>query len=211
MAKTSKTILLFVLVVAPTSYAQSGAGTSTTVVSIRRVDFRNFTFPLDPQNAKEYHRNEVRVRNGRFIFRKGSDYGPEGFAVTKVIIGDLTGDGREDAAVVVAIGLIDSGTSQQAPLSFAYIYRLSNGRPALLKTLAPDYFDSDANKYYESFFRDNTFLLYAGVTKIENGLLVIESLAGAGRCCPEYEVTMRFRWDGQRFNLVGRPERKKMQ
>lgn len=177
---------------------------------IRRVDFRNFTYPLDDYKAKNYGTNSVLVRNGRFIFSRDSDYGPDGFEVTKTIYGDLTGDSQEEAAVITAIGLIESGTSQQAPGTYAYIYTMENGRPALLKIYDSESDDSDANKYYRNHYRDNTTLLYGGVTRIESGLLVVESLAGAGRCCSEYEVMMKFRWDGQRFILAGNPQRKRM-
>jgi hypothetical protein len=178
--------------------------------SIRRVDFRNFTYPLDDYLARNYGTNSVRVRKGRFIFNRDSDYGPDGFGVTRIIYGDLTGDGQEEAAVLTAIGFIESGTSQQAPGTYAYIYSMGNGRPVLLKIYDSESDDSDANIAYRNYYQDNTTLLYGGVARIERGLLVIESLVGSGRCCPEYEVTMRFRWDGQRFILAGQLQRRRM-
>lgn len=178
--------------------------------SIRGVDFRNFTYPLDDYLARNYRKNTVRVRNGRFIFSRDSDYGIDGIKVTRIIYGDLTGDGEDEAAVLTAIGFIESGTSQQAPGTYAYIYSMGNGRPVLLKIYNSESDDSDANTAYRNYYRDNSTLLYGGVTRIESGLLVVESLAGAGRCCPEYEVTLRFRWDGQRFILAGQPQRKRM-
>ena len=184
--------------------------TTPTAGSIRHVDFRNFTYPLDGYLARNYRTNGVRVRKGKFIFSRDSDYGPDGFEVTRTIYGDLTGDGQEEAAVLTAVGFIESGTSQQAPGTYAYIYSMDNGRPVLLKIYDCESDDSDANIAYRNYFRDRTTLLYGGVTKIESGLLVVESLAGAGRCCPEYEVTMRFRWDGQRFILAGQPQRRRM-
>lgn len=194
-----------------TSIQMMPASSSVNVAnSLRRVDFRNFTYPLDEYHAKEYKVSSVRVKKGRFIFSRDRDYGPDGLAVTKIIFGDLTGDGQEEAAVITAIGFIDSGTSQQAPGSYAYIYTMENGQPVLLKIFDAVSFDSDAEKYYGDYYRDDTSLFYAGVTNIQSGLLVVESLAGGARCCPEYEVTMKFRWDGQRFILSGNPQRKKM-
>lgn len=203
------TSLWLVLFIPSISYSQRRSGPSRNPNvgnSIRRVDFRNFTYPLDDYNARNYRTNNVRVRNGRFIFNRKSDYGPDGFEVTKIIYGDLTGDGQEEAAVSTAVGFIDSGTASASPATYAYIYTMENGRPVLLKVF--DAVDSVAAKYYQNHYRDNTFLLWGGVTKIERGVLVVESQSGSGRCCPEYEVTMRFRWDGQRFVLAGQPQRK---
>ena len=208
-----RTVMLILISFIPvTGYGQRRGrtpGGSLSITSpIRRIDFRNFTYPLPD---RLYGKNSVSVRKGRFIFSRDPNYGPDGFEVTRIIYGDLTGDGGEEAAVVTAIGFIGGGvSSQQAPGTYAYIYALVGGRPVLLTVFDSEYIDSDAQGYYRGYYRDNTMLLYGGVTKIENGLLLIESLAGGGRCCPDYEVKMRFRWDGQRFILAGKPERRRM-
>jgi hypothetical protein len=179
--------------------------------SIRQIDFRNFTFPLDNYNVNQYGRGRVEVKDGRFVFSDGGSYGPNAFEVKKVIYGDLTGDGREEAAVLAAIGYVESESMQNAPNSYAYIYTHERGRTRLLTIHHAEYVDSDTQKFYRRAVRDDTALYYAAATQIENGLLVVEGVAAEARCCPLYTVRMKLRWNGRRFILAGKPERKRIQ
>ena len=42
-----------------------------------------------------------------------------------------------------------------------------------------------------------------------SGILQIAMAAEGPRCCPEYDATFQYKWNGNRFVLMGKPQRKK--
>lgn len=203
-------ILMLALLVPFTGFSQRRGGPARPVPnvagSIRTVDFRNFTYPLDGDRAQGYGRSSARVRNGKFIFSR--KFGLEGFEVMKVAYGDLTGDGQEEAVVRVDDGNIEIGGSQN--VTYTYIFSMADGRPLLLNMYCAYCNDSTAQTAYQNYYHDDTTLLYGDTATIESGLLVVETIAGPAICCPMHDVTMRFHWDGERFVLEGQPQRKKV-
>jgi hypothetical protein len=109
-------------------YAQSG---------IRQVDFKNFTYPLsgpllghsamswlgDPRNGYS-KRSPIRLLHGVDEMR-GED--GSGFTFDSVQYADVTGDGKEDAIVVLTY---HTGGTQTT--NYVYIYSLETGKPKLL-------------------------------------------------------------------------------
>src|SRR2546423_221550 len=79
---------------------------SSPVSSIRDIDFKNFTYPKLP-TGKCTHMSSVRVRDGKYGSVKNFSprVVPRGgcweVTVYQVNYGDVTGDGREDAIVVL--------------------------------------------------------------------------------------------------------------
>lgn len=215
MTKLRRITALSVLVIICVSAAgqkrrSSRSKNPTNNNPIRQVDFRNFTYPLDQMYADLYQRKTARLKNGKLVISRDAE-GTEGVAIRKIIYGDLTGDSAEEAIVILMLGSIDGAeSSQQAPGTYAYIYTMVNGNPSLLTIFDAEPEESDAQKYYRDHYGDNTMLFYPGITKVVDGLLVLESLAGRGRGSPGYQVTMMFRWDGQRFVLEGKPQRRRI-
>jgi hypothetical protein len=81
----SALVLFFMALSVPPSHAASG---------IRSVDFLNFTY--QPALCKEWLGKSVRVRNGQWNGKEAY------YGVNKVIYGDLTGDGDEDAVIDIS-------------------------------------------------------------------------------------------------------------
>jgi hypothetical protein len=156
------------------------AASTTTTRSIRSIDFANFTYP------------------GQYIFTKG----PKSFTLEQgrfaqdetqirlayVDFGDVTGDGVEDAFIVLAPVLTGSAT----PLVI-YIYSLKVNRPELLWAF------STGDRADEGLRR-----VYA-----DNGRLIVERFSpinSNGACCPTQFTRTRYLWDGAKFKQSVTPE-----
>jgi hypothetical protein len=156
---------------------------------IRRVDFRNFTYPAACA-AENGQAGGIRVRNGEYTRAQSDD--PLYFSVASVSFGDLTGDGRDEAAVAT-----DCNTGGTGQFSEGLVFSMRDGRPALIERLEVG---------------DRAYGGIAGL-KIEGGQLVVERYGtdeGGPYCCPRYIDTMRLRWDGGRFTQAGGVVRRKL-
>lgn len=188
--------------VAQTRNKQPGATPgSATVTDIRKVDFLNFSYPsslCSQEFGKMGMGKTVRVREGEFknkrvYFAVGAD---------KVIYGDVTGDGREEAIVPVDCGAITANFSRAE----IYIYTLNEGRPTLVAEIS----DKDMERDYHGYYPKAE--TYWGLTgdgfKIKNGNLEIEVLADGSHAAPQYIVTLQYHLSGQSFRLGGKPQRR---
>jgi hypothetical protein len=176
--------------------------------SIRQVDFKNFTYPLSGPllghgelkwlgNPKDGYaqKKPIHLVNGNDLTKSssfvmdGHEYIQwEGFTLQSVEYADVTGDGKEDAIVVL---LYRTGGTQNT--HYVYIYSFDAGKPKLLA-------------YCHTGSRAD-FGLY-GVYG-EHGNLVFELLdprKSEGDCCSSGFVRTQYRWDGSRFEAVGVPE-----
>src|SRR5437868_4260007 len=141
--------LMLILPCATSGVAQSGSkpkgstSGSDPITDIRKVDFLNFTYPSS-LCSQEYGRKGigkiVGVRKGEF--KNKSVY----FAVAdnKILYGDVTGDGREEAIVPVDCGAITANFSR----SEIYIYTIKDGRPTLLAALSDKTLEQDYRRAY---------------------------------------------------------------
>ena len=174
---------------------------SATVTDIRKVDFLNFTYHSS-LCSQEYGRKgigkAVRVRNGEF--KNKNVY----FAVAdnKIIYGDVTGDGRDDAIVPISCG----ATAANFSLSEVYIYTIKDGRTTLLAKIS----DKDMERDYRRNYPDAES--YWGVNenglKVKNGNLEIEVLADGPHASPQYIVTLEYGLSGKTLGLIGKPQRR---
>ncbi len=146
--------------------------------SLRQVDFKDFTYPLsgstlghdrlvwlDPSSGRH-----IRLVNG-----KDRPYRP-GFTVDSVSFADVTGEGIENAIVVLHF---DTGGTQQT--DYVYIYAPPAEKPKLLT-----YF------YTGDRARSGLYKVYG-----EGGKLIVELLDPAkseGDCCSIGYVRRRFMW-----------------
>jgi hypothetical protein len=181
------------------------AGIASAQSTIRQIDFKNFTYPLrgpllghsamswlgDPRNGYS-RRNPIRLINGEDLTRDssfvmdGKEYVQySGFTFQSVSYSELTGDGKEDAIVVLTY---HTGGTQTT--NYIYIYSLDEfGKPKLL-----DY----------CFTGDRA---YSGLYKVygENGELVVDLLdpsKSSRDCCSAGFIETRYQWDGRRFLRV---------
>jgi len=176
--------------------------------SIRQVDFRNFTYPLSGPllghgelkwlgNPKDGYskRKPIHLVKGDDLTKvssvsvDGKEYPQfEGFTLQSVEFADLTGNGTEDAIVVL---LYRTGGTQNT--HYVYVYSLADGNPRLMA-------------YCHTGSRSDF-----GLYKVygEQGKLVFELLdprKGEGDCCSSGFVRARYIWRNGRFEPFGKQE-----
>ena len=176
--------------------------------SIRQVDFKNFTYPLSGPllghselkwlgNPKDGYskRKPIHLVNGDDLKKDssfvmdGHEYAQdEGFKLQSVEYADVTGEGQENAIVVLRY--LTGGTETT---HYVYIYSFADGKPKLLG-------------YCHTGDR-----AYSGLYKVygERGKLVIELLdpkRAMGDCCSSRFVRTRYEWRGDRFEAFGLSE-----
>ena len=189
------------------------SGSADTQKSIREVDFKNFTYPLsgillghdrlqwlDMSTATHSDGKPIHLVNGddltksSSIVMDGREYTQwEGFTLQSVEFADVTGDGQEEAIVVLHYR---TGGTQQT--DYAYIYSFAAGRPKLLA-------------YFHSGSRADS-----GLYKVygESGQLVVELFdpeKRSGACCSSGFVRTRYKWHDGRFEVFGDRERVTLQ
>jgi len=117
----------------------------------------------------------------------------EGFTLQSVNFADLTGDGQEEAIVVLHYR---TGGTQQT--DYVYIYSFAAGKPKLLS-------------YFHAGDR-----AYSGLCKVigDHAELVVELFdpeKRSGDCCSSGIVRTRYRWEQGQFKAVGAPERETLE
>lgn len=177
---------LFVAVVLLTALAHAGVAAQTrgrrrnparaaeTFVGIEAIDFENYTYPLQGRSFKliggYYAGNTAQGAQWELRVAETPSYG------------DLTGDGKNEAVVVLGYGPVGGARTVEVR-----VYTLRAGMPALLATLpAADTLDCELDHYVD----------------LDEGKLRIERVYGrAGRC--DHNEIVEFRWDGKGFMPVG--------
>jgi hypothetical protein len=149
---------------------------------IRRVDFHDFTPPL---NSCSQH---IELENGSVRFGKQDAIRQGSVGAAYIDYGDVTGDGNEEALVVVAVE-----TGGSAIPHCAYIYTLKSGAPKLL-------WSTQTGDRAESGLRR----LYADRSKLMVALYSPDDSKGA--CCPTKYGRIAFQWDGHAFQQLGEVE-----
>jgi hypothetical protein len=181
----------------------SSAPQSATKKSIRAVDFRNFTFPETeglhiPHSRKRSFKlkdgslPETRDKQG-FVDEMGID-------LSKVRYGDVTGDGQEEAIVVLSIL-----TGGSAMPNCVYVYTWDQRRPKLLWAFdTGDRTDGGLRRVNA----ENGYLLVElyGNRRILGKDLYGEDKTNRGACRQTLFTRARYKWTGNRFRLASKPE-----
>ncbi|HKQ93507.1 MAG TPA: hypothetical protein VJZ77_22800 [Blastocatellia bacterium] len=114
--------------------------------------------------------------------------------------GDVTGDGQEEAIVVLSIL-----TGGSAMPNCVYVYTWDRRRPKLLWA-----FDTGdrADGGLRRVKAENGFLLVElyGARRILGKDLYAEDKTNRGACCPTFFTRARYKWTGNRFRLASKPE-----
>jgi hypothetical protein len=176
--------------------------------NIRQVDFKNFSYPLSGPLlghgelkwlglSKDGYskRQPIQLVNGDNLTKvssfpmDGHDY-PQfaGFTLQSVEYADVTGEGKEDAIVVL---LYRTGGTQTT--HYVYIYSFADGKPKLLA-------------YCHTGSRADSGLYKAYG---ERGKLVFElsdPKKSVGDCCSTGFVRTRYQWHDGRFEAIGTQE-----
>jgi hypothetical protein len=167
----------------------------TTDSPLGKIDFKNFTFPM-PRGWQSTEDKDVTLVNGTRPIGKTKI----GVGYVKTRFFDLTGDGKDDAIVILRIGT--GGLSQS---QIVYIYTLVSNQPKLIW-------------YFRTGDRAD-----AGLKNLsaDNGLFSIE-LFGQDRyifgevetlkipgddvdiCCPTHFTQTKYKWTGRNFQMQGK-------
>jgi glucose/arabinose dehydrogenase len=195
-----------ILRLVPVSNSSSAAPTATAEVNassdspIRKVDFKNFSYPFPEQPSG---RKAIRLRDGEQPPPKFNEHGiplDNGYRVVDVSYADLTGDGVEEAIVVM--GLLHAGTSNAV---YVYIYGAQRERPQILWS-----FESGdrAEGGLRNIYADNGELVVEldGRNKIIGTDLYADDGTNRGACCPDAFTRTRYRWRDGNFRQQGTPE-----
>ncbi len=169
----------------------------TTDSLIGTVDFKNYIYPL-PRGWQDVDGKEAMLENGGR--RMSGDRIGLSYVATK--FGDVTGDGEDEAFVILKIETAGSAIPQ-----LVYIFTLLTEEPELiwyfrtgdradggLKDLRAD----DGELAIELFGQDRYILGEVETSKITGDL---EQL-----CCPTFFTRTRYKWNGKNFQLQGKRE-----
>lgn len=171
--------------------AQPEAGSGKAVIdqSIRRVDFKNFTY--QPECTID-NGEKITVKNGEFSREKQEeDYVDRFyFSVFEVSYGDLNGDNSEEAVVLTVCNTGGTGN-----FSEGLIYTMKNGKPELFAKVP------GGDRAYGGL----------RTARVENGQLVVESNdvgENGGACCPEFIITTRYDVSSGKLKQIGKVDRR---
>jgi hypothetical protein len=176
------------------------------VTDLRTVDFANYRHPRPPCGVVP-GQDAVELRGGAFA-------SPDGGRVTlqPVRYGDLTGDGRAEAVVLLACSGRDprsSGCGEQAPTTCAApnlrVYTLAGAGPAVPTLLEPLVVAGDPAIRTATGAED----LVMTTATVEDGLLVTGWSGYAATdpsCCPTRDVVLRHRWNGSGWVPAAAPQ-----
>jgi hypothetical protein len=150
------------------------APAAESVVGIEAIDFENYTYTV---NDRPYR------LVGGYYARTSTPNAQWELRVTEApYYGDLTGDGKNEAVVVLSYGPVAGAHTVEAR-----VYTLRAGRPALLASFqVADALSCDLDHYVD----------------LDDGKVRVERVYGSAGLCDHNEVS-EYRWDGNRFMPVG--------
>lgn len=179
---------------------------SRAASDIRGIDFLNFTYQPTLCSGEEGIGKSVLVRNGEWNGEEAY------YRINKVVYGDLTGDGREDAVVDISCGSKAANFSQSEIL----IYGLQGQHASLIARLD----DSDLDRAYRKYNANCTTSdnnpscgVWSGIRDLQivEGKLVLESLAEGYHAGPKYIVKFTYRIEGGKLVLAQKPQKRRFE
>lgn len=156
--------------------------------AIRSVDFANFAFPWLRELGDSGKTFALRSGELKPTQDKNGMVEEMGVTLQSIVYGDVTGDGGEEAMVVLSMV-----TGGSAIPHATYIYELADGKPKLLWAF------STGDRAGGGLRR-----VYA-----EKSELVIERYSpvnSKGDCCPTLFTRARYKWQGKHFEQGGNEE-----
>jgi hypothetical protein len=151
--------------------AALSASDTEAVTNIRQVDFRNFTYRL-------WGNYTVEARGGSGVLQKGAEPADPVIASIQTAYGDLTGDGEDEAAVIVWFMAGGNGVFSQG-----FVYGVKDGKVRLIAE-------------FEGGDRAQNGLWTVSIAK---QALIVERESGPGPADTERIVTTWYRLDGEKL------------
>ena len=229
-AETNQKVEQVVETPSPTSVRQSTASPTPAVPNLQaelldapdkitsspigQFDFKNYTYPL-PHGWENPDGSDIKLVNGRVApvgaISNSGDLNDEAkadlkarrrigmsYVTTKFI--DVTGDGQDEAVVVLKIETAGSAIPQ-----IVYIFEWKNGEPELIWSFRTgDRADGglknvrvENGSFTVELYGQDRFLL----GQMETGKITgdIEQL-----CCPKYFTRSFYKWNGKSFAMQGK-------
>ena len=165
--------------------------------NIQNVDFRNRVYPLNEYGFTEGTKL-LRVSKGRYEDRsEPTSLAFLYFEIADVVFGDLTSDGKDEAAVVAIYG----SNSGSFFLTDTYVFGCAGGRIKLIDILKQSRIEKESKMLVHESIKKPV--------KIRNDILSVAYGTEGARPSPEFTTT--FRYQVSRGNLVAykRPIRRK--
>jgi hypothetical protein len=123
------------------------------------------------------------------------------FHLSGIQYGDLTGDGDEEAVLFLGVS-----TRGSAIPGLVYVYSVRQGRPKMLWAF---WTGDRADGGYKNVYVDldgELVVELRGKNKYIGGNLYAEDETARGACCPTMYTRARYKWNGAKFALEGKPE-----
>lgn len=166
---------------------------------IRKIDFRNFTYPSHVVREA----GGFKVRNGELLPKRKDSFGrplDTWLVLSDVTYGDVTGDGEEEAIVVLC--WVTGGSAMP---DFVYIYGLRKEKPRLLWVFETG--DRADGGYKDVFAEDGKLIIeLLGKDKIIGTDLYKDDGTTNGLCCPTHFTRTKYEWANNRFRKQGKSE-----
>lgn len=165
--------------------------------AIRKIDFANFSYPAKPI----YHKRGFRLTDGGYDGHRLppaiAPWGPAPIGLVAIAYGDVSGDGNEDALVV-----LNESVHGTAIPYYVYIYEMKENRVRLLWAVETG--DRAEGGLRKVFAEDGKLV----IELYSEGARVKEKLYGTseGACCPSSFTRTRYRWARNRFVRRGDSE-----
>lgn len=163
----------------------------SAVSPIRKIDFKNFTYPWYPTDYTPPHgERKITLRDGDMKVDAAKNTDRLWASLANVSYADLTGDGQEEAIVTVTTNFDPNGS-----VACIFVYTLRSDEPKLLWS-------------HETGDRANGGLRSL---RVEGFDLVVEQYdikfdqakgsyeEGTALCCPKRFIRSHYRWDGEHF------------
>jgi hypothetical protein len=164
-----------------------------SVSPIHKIDFENLTYPAAPV----YPKNEkpFTLKDGDYAGRlQTGGAEPEPVSLVDTIYGDVTGDGVDDAIVV----LTESIHGSSIPY-FVYVYGLERNKPKLLWSFyAGERGDGGLRQIVAD--RGEMMVELYGRDRVVNGGTSSDE-DNMGVCCPRFFTRSRYEWRDGHFRL----------
>jgi hypothetical protein len=166
--------------------------------NIRRVDFRNRTYPLR-ENGFTQGTEWLHVKNGSYEEPHENPISVSFlyFQIVGVAFGDLNRDGKEEA-VATAIYGSNSGSFY---LTDTYVFGCVRDRISLIGILKQDRIEKDTGMHLRESVNNPL--------RVRKGYLYITFGTEGNRPSPEFRTTFAYRIRRGKLHLVGRPSRRR--
>jgi hypothetical protein len=164
--------------------------------SIRKVDFKNFTFPWTKNQGDG---DFFTLKNGK---KERIGENDTEATLQKVEYGDATNDGEEEAMLSIY-----PWSGGNCSCEMVFIYTLKNKTPKLLWSF--DTWDKADGGFKRAYAENGKLVIELfGDDKFENGEWDFNFPKDkfSGYCCPMAYTKIRFKWNGEKFVVEGKPE-----